>query len=257
MNIYKISSSNIIIIIINYSYYLFILLPSLSLSPTAPVFTALSLPAKSTKLILDTFSPLTPLFESVNVCVRMTENTACERELSEFIFVAATVLDLLPSAIRLSMSCKIVRLALSIFSCYRYRFSLQREKSWIDSGSVRTDSVKGNFWTRVTWNRGFRSLWKCWEIRVIGLGNSADGMYGLMMVTGWPGMLCKWFLRFSLVGKFNWDWTVTFVWSCNLLGKDFSFNGEHSVIIVSKNVISEGKNWLSMIFKMHYQSLLY
>lgn len=139
MNTYKISSSNIIIII-NYSYYLFILLPSLSLSPTAPVFTALSLPAKSTKLILDTFSPLTPLFESVNVCVRMTENTACERELSEFIFVAATVLDLLPSAIRLSMSCKIVRsfvrLALSIFSRYRYRFSLQREKSWIDPGSV-------------------------------------------------------------------------------------------------------------------------
>lgn len=109
MNTYKISSSNIIIIIINCSYYLFILLPSLSLSPTAPVFTALSLPAKSTKLILDTFSPLTPLFESVNVCVRMTENTACERELSEFIFVAATVLDLLPSAIRLSMSCKMVR----------------------------------------------------------------------------------------------------------------------------------------------------
>lgn len=139
MNTYKISSSNIIIII-NYSYYLFILLPSLSLSPTAPVFTALSLPAKSTKLILDTFSPLTPLFESVNVCVRMTENTACERELSEFIFVAATVLDLLPSAIRLSMSCKMVRsfvrLALSIFSRYRYRFSLQREKSWIDPGSV-------------------------------------------------------------------------------------------------------------------------
>lgn len=103
----QISSSNIIII--NHFYYLFILLPSLSLSPTAPVFTALSLPAKSTKLILDTFSPLTPLFESVNVCVRMTENTACERELSEFIFVAATVLDLLPSAIRLSISCKIVR----------------------------------------------------------------------------------------------------------------------------------------------------
>lgn len=82
------------------------------------------------------------------------------------------------------------------------------------------------------------------------MGNSADGMYGLMMVTGWSGMLCKWFLRFSLVGKFNWDWTVTFVWSCNLLGKDFSFSGEHSVIIVSKNVINERKNWLSMIFKM-------
>lgn len=115
----QISSSNIIII--NYSHYLFILLPSLSLSPTAPVFTALSLPAKSTKLILDTFSPLTPLFESVNVCVRMTENTACERELSEFIFVAATVLDLLPSAIRLSMSCKIVRSLSSLVDFSRYR----------------------------------------------------------------------------------------------------------------------------------------
>lgn len=114
----QISSSNIIII---NSHYLFILLPSLSLSPTAPVFTALSLPAKSTKLILDTFSPLTPLFESVNVCVRMTENTACERELSEFIFVAATVLDLLPSAIRLSMSCKIVRSLSSLVDFSRYR----------------------------------------------------------------------------------------------------------------------------------------
>ena len=41
--------------------------PSLSLSPQAPVFTALSEPAKSTKDILLTFSPLTPLSKSVNV----------------------------------------------------------------------------------------------------------------------------------------------------------------------------------------------
>lgn len=57
------------------------------------------------------------------------------------------------------------------------------KKSWIDSGSIQL-TVKGNFWTRVTWNSRI-SLWKCWEIRVIGLGNSTDRMYGLMMVTGW------------------------------------------------------------------------
>ena len=50
--------------------------PSLSLSPQAPVFTALSEPAKSTKDILLTFSPLTPLSKSVNVWVSMTVKTA-------------------------------------------------------------------------------------------------------------------------------------------------------------------------------------
>ena len=49
------------------STYLFMFEPSLSLSPQAPVFTALSEPAKSTKDILLTFSPLTPLSKSVNV----------------------------------------------------------------------------------------------------------------------------------------------------------------------------------------------
>src|SRR4029434_9690214 len=38
--------------------YLLMLLPSFSLSPAAPVFAALSLPARSTKLSLLTFSPL-------------------------------------------------------------------------------------------------------------------------------------------------------------------------------------------------------
>lgn len=37
--------------------YLLMLLPSFSLSPAAPVFVALSLPAKSTRLSLPTFSP--------------------------------------------------------------------------------------------------------------------------------------------------------------------------------------------------------
>lgn len=37
--------------------YLLMLLPSFSLSPAAPVLVALSLPAKSTKLSLPTFSP--------------------------------------------------------------------------------------------------------------------------------------------------------------------------------------------------------
>ena len=63
-----------------YSYanfnYLFMLDPSLSLSPQAPVFTALSDPAKSTNDILLTFSPLTPLSKSVNVWVNITVKTA-------------------------------------------------------------------------------------------------------------------------------------------------------------------------------------
>lgn len=37
--------------------YLLMLLPSFSLSPAAPVLVALSLPAKSTRLSLPTFSP--------------------------------------------------------------------------------------------------------------------------------------------------------------------------------------------------------
>ena len=50
--------------------------PSFSRSPHAPVFTALSEPAKSTSDIRLTFSPLTPLSKSVNVCVNTTVKTA-------------------------------------------------------------------------------------------------------------------------------------------------------------------------------------
>ena len=57
-------------------HYLFILDPSFSRSPHAPVFTALSEPAKSTNDILLTFSPLTPLSKSVKVCVSTTVKTA-------------------------------------------------------------------------------------------------------------------------------------------------------------------------------------
>ena len=47
---------------------------------------------------------LTPLAASVSVAVRMIVKTACERLLSLFMFVAATVRDLLPSSIKLSIS---------------------------------------------------------------------------------------------------------------------------------------------------------
>lgn len=46
--------------------YLLILLPSFKRSPTAPVFWARSLPAKSTKLSLLTFSPLTCQMEIIH-----------------------------------------------------------------------------------------------------------------------------------------------------------------------------------------------
>lgn len=109
---------------------LLMLLPSLSRSPEAPVLVARSLPARSTKLNLLTFSPLvytqhktltwlTSLCtsqwgcvcvcvtwdcRSLIVCERMTLKTACERLLSSFMLVAATVRDLFPSDIRDSMS---------------------------------------------------------------------------------------------------------------------------------------------------------
>ena len=47
---------------------------------------------------------LTPEVVSVSVAVRMMLKTACDRLLSLFMFVAATVRDLLPSDIRLLMS---------------------------------------------------------------------------------------------------------------------------------------------------------
>ena len=48
----------------------------------------------------------TSVCRSVRVCVMMTVKTACDRLLSLFMLVAATVRDLLPSHIRLSMSCQ-------------------------------------------------------------------------------------------------------------------------------------------------------
>lgn len=125
--------------------HLLILLPSLSLSPAAPVLDTRSLPARSTRLILLTFSPefclthhnmtetgsravftvhthrwghwglhgesgwkgrkrLTPDWRSYSVCVTMILKTACDRLLSSFMLVAATVRDLFPSDINTSMS---------------------------------------------------------------------------------------------------------------------------------------------------------
>lgn len=49
---------------------------------------------------------LTPDWRSLSVCVRMMLKTACDRLLSSFMLVAATVRDLLPSDIRDSMSYK-------------------------------------------------------------------------------------------------------------------------------------------------------
>ena len=86
--------------------YLLMFEPSFSRSPTAPVLTARSDPARSTREILLTFSPLTPLTRSVNVWVRMTVKTACDLEDSLFMLVEATVRLLLPSIIRSSISCK-------------------------------------------------------------------------------------------------------------------------------------------------------
>lgn len=90
-----------------FTTHLLIFDPSFNRSPTAPVLTALSEPARSTSDNRATFSPDTPVAASVNVCVRTTLKTAWERDDSLFMFVAATVRDLLPSVIRLSMSYEI------------------------------------------------------------------------------------------------------------------------------------------------------
>ena len=70
--------------------------PSLSRSPTAPVFMARSEPARSTRQSRDTVSPLTPDTRSVEVKVRRRVKTAWDRLDSLFMLVAATVRDLLP-----------------------------------------------------------------------------------------------------------------------------------------------------------------
>ncbi len=56
--------------------HLLMLFPSLNLSATAPVFATRSDPARSTREIRLTFSPLTPLWRSVRVWVNTTEKTA-------------------------------------------------------------------------------------------------------------------------------------------------------------------------------------
>ena len=50
--------------------------PSLSRAPIAPVEFARSEPARSTRLILETFSVSIPVSTSCRRCVRMTEKTA-------------------------------------------------------------------------------------------------------------------------------------------------------------------------------------
>jgi hypothetical protein len=72
--------------------------PSLSRSPTAPVRIARSEPARSTREIRLTVSPLTPASPgSVRVKVSRIVKTACERLDSLFMLVAATVRDLFPT----------------------------------------------------------------------------------------------------------------------------------------------------------------
>ena len=83
---------------------LLMLEPSLSLVPTAPVLFALSDPARSTRDILDTVSPVTPEARSVLVKVIVTVNTAWDRLDWLFMLVAATVRYLFPSFISFSIS---------------------------------------------------------------------------------------------------------------------------------------------------------
>ncbi|CAN7986448.1 unnamed protein product, partial [Ixodes hexagonus] len=72
---------------------LLMLAPSLSRVPWAPVESALSLPARSTRLILLTFGGGShPVSLSVLRWVKMMVKTACERLLVSFMLVAATVL---------------------------------------------------------------------------------------------------------------------------------------------------------------------
>ena len=67
---------------------------------SAPRVYGTKIPARSTREILETFSPDTPDWTSVRVCVRMTVKTACDLEDSLFMLVEATVRFLFPSIIR-------------------------------------------------------------------------------------------------------------------------------------------------------------
>ncbi|KAI5285249.1 hypothetical protein KEM55_000734, partial [Ascosphaera atra] len=68
-----------------------ILLPSLNLWPFASILPVLSLPARSTSRIRAVRSVVSSLARSCWICFSITVNTACDRELVSFIFVAAVV----------------------------------------------------------------------------------------------------------------------------------------------------------------------
>lgn len=71
---------------------LLIFAPSFKRVPLAPVESARSDPAKSTKDILDTFSVHSCVTSSSFCCVKNIVNTAWDRDEVSFMFVAATVL---------------------------------------------------------------------------------------------------------------------------------------------------------------------
>lgn len=72
---------------------LLILAPSLRRVPLAPVESARSEPAKSTREILLTFSVVREVRVSCRCCVKKIVKTAWDREEVSFMFVAATVLQ--------------------------------------------------------------------------------------------------------------------------------------------------------------------
>ena len=77
--------------------------PSLSRSPVAPVDSARSLPARSTRFMLDVTS-LSPCPSTLVMHVNPMPNTVCARLLVAFILVDATVRLAVPSSILFSIS---------------------------------------------------------------------------------------------------------------------------------------------------------
>eukprot|EP00160_Parvularia_atlantis_P014531 Unigene3677_Nuclearia_a/m.11212 Unigene3677_Nuclearia_a/g.11212 ORF Unigene3677_Nuclearia_a/g.11212 Unigene3677_Nuclearia_a/m.11212 type:complete len:570 (+) Unigene3677_Nuclearia_a:1-1710(+) len=105
---------------------LLILAPSLSRSPVVPLLPARSLPARSTRLILLVFSLVIFTSGSYLTCVSTSVKIACDRLLSAFIAVAATVRALLPSSIRRLMSVKLATSSLDRSSTYGPRTGCSR-----------------------------------------------------------------------------------------------------------------------------------
>jgi hypothetical protein len=139
--------------------------PSFRRWPVAPVELARSEPAKSIKLsfrlafsfphssargrthlIRDTFSVSRFVSLSCLFIVSSSVNTACDRELVSFMFVAATVRALLPSSIRFIISSYPFTTSLDRSSTYGPRegcsrtrrlpvfFGLRRSRTWCGSG---------------------------------------------------------------------------------------------------------------------------